>query len=83
MKGESIAERRMVLPARTARASEMEGREGSRAGVVGMSWVRRRALEDAASLIPSPKLMAEAHSDATSTQSGYHLPLGAKGWDRP
>ena len=79
MNGELIADKRRELPARTARASEMEGSEGSRAGEVGMSWVRSRALLESPSKMPSFKLMAMAQSEATSTQSGVHLPTGAFG----
>jgi len=46
MKGESSADIRRVLPVRIPRALEMEGSEGSRLLVFGISWVRRRAFED-------------------------------------
>ena len=68
-----------MLPARTARASEIEGSEGSRAGEVGMSWVRSLALLESPSRMPSFKLMDWAHSEPTLTQSGIHLPTGAFG----
>jgi len=58
-----------VLPARTARASAMEGSEVSRAGVVGMSWVRRRAMAASPSKMPLLRERAELHSEATLTQS--------------
>ncbi len=57
----------------------MEGSEGSRAGEVGISWVRSRALLDFPSKMPSPKLMEVAQSEPTLTQSGIHLPTGAFG----
>jgi len=47
-----------VLPVRIARASEMEGSEGSRLLVFGISWVRRRAFEDCPLVIPAFKLNA-------------------------
>lgn len=47
----------------------MEGSEVSRAGVVGMSWVRRRAMAASPSKMPLLRERAELHSEATLTQS--------------
>jgi len=58
MEGESSADMGSVLPVRIARASEMEGSEGSRLLVFGISWVRRRAFEDCPLVIPAFKLNA-------------------------
>ena len=57
----------------------MEGREGLRAGEVGMSWVRSRAILASPSKMPLFKLMALAHSDPTLIQSGTQTPVGAFG----
>ena len=57
----------------------MEGSEGSRAGEVGMSWVRSRALLASPSKMPLCKLMDLAHSEPTFTQSGNQTPIGAFG----
>ena len=81
MKGAPCEDSISVQPARTANASEMEGREGLRAPAVGMSWVRSRALELAPSVIPSFKLKLRPHSWATLIQSldQLLLTLGAFG----
>ncbi len=81
MKGESNEESTSVPPAKTARASEIEGREGSRAAEVGISWVNSLALALVPFTIPSFKLMLNPHSEATSTQFWVQMPLGASGVD--
>lgn len=55
-----------MQPANTASASEIEGRSGSRAVVVGMSWVRSREMAPFPSVIPAFKLNPRPHSEATS-----------------
>ena len=55
-----------MQPANTASASEIEGRSGSRAVVVGMSWVRSREMAPYPSVIPAFKLNPRPHSEATS-----------------
>lgn len=81
MKGAPCEESMSVQPARTAKASEIEGREVLRAPEVGMSWLRSRALELPPSFIPAFKLRLRPHSEATLTQSLLHvgLELGAVG----
>ena len=83
MKGESSDERSRVQPASTASASEMDGLDISSLFDVGISWVSRRALDACPSVIPAFKLKAVPHTDATLTQSGTHIPLGALGLDLP
>ncbi len=79
MNGAPCEESTSVEPAKTANASEMEGREGLRAPEVGMSWLRSRALELSPLLIPSFKLRLKPHSVATSVQSLFRITMGASG----
>ena len=69
MKGEPCEERISVPPAKTAKASEIEGREGSRLVEVGMSWERSRAFAPFPFTIPAFKLRPFPHSETTLTQS--------------
>ena len=82
MKGLFSEDMRRVPPARMVSASEIEGRDGLRDGDVGMSWVRRRALAELPSVMPSLRDMEVAHREATSFQSLSYMPLGALGSDR-
>ena len=74
MKGESCEERTSVSPAKTARASEIEGRERSRVLEVGISWASSRALALFEFTIPAFKLRLKPHSEMTSTQSFDQTP---------
>ena len=70
--------RTRVQPAKTASASEIDGREGLKAGSVGMSWLNSLAFEAAPSVIPALRLSARAHTGAIPTdQSVLITPLVA------
>ena len=75
MKGESIADCMSVQPARTASASEIDGKDIPSVSDVGINWVKRRAFDALPSVIPA------FNSEAMDTQSAIHMPLGPKGSD--
>lgn len=70
-----------VEPASAASASALDGIEGSKEGLVGISSVSNRALDAFALSIPSLRARASAHSKATLDQSGFTIPFGAFGLD--
>lgn len=73
---------RRVQPAKTASASAIEGRDGSKDGVDGISCVNSLALAALPSVIPLFRLRALLHSDAIFFQSVSTKPTGASGCER-